>query len=65
MGTILTGYNEGSSTGDYQIDRENKKIILDSPPASGTNNIKATYTVGLPISSRRRDFTSISTYGQR
>ena len=31
MGTILTGYNEGSSTGDYQIDRENKKIILDSP----------------------------------
>lgn len=65
VGTIKTGYTPGSTTGDYYLDRESKKVIFDSAPASGTNNVKITYTVSVPISSRRRDFVSISVYGQR
>ena len=64
VGTIKTGYVEGSSTGDYTIDRDNKKVIFDTAPGSGTDNIQVTYTVSIPISVRRKSKGSIDIYGQ-
>lgn len=64
LGTIKKGYTEGQSSGDYQINRENKKIIFDSPPTTGTDNIKVSYTSSIPVAIRRRDSASISLYGQ-
>src|SRR6056297_63519 len=64
VGTIKTGYVEGSSTGDYTIDRENKKVIFDTAPGSGADNIQVTYTVSIPISVRRKSKGSIDIYGQ-
>ena len=65
LNTILDGYTENNTSGDYQIIRESKKIIFDTAPASGTGNIRVTYNVSLPISVNRRNAASITTYGQR
>lgn len=63
VGTLKTGYVEGQSTGDYQIIREQKKIIFDTAPSSGTNNVFVSYTSSVPVSSRRRNKTSIDSLG--
>jgi len=64
VGTLLDGFVEGQSTGDYKLDdREIKQITFSSAPASGTNNIKVTYTASIPISVRRRSKASRDTYG--
>lgn len=60
-GTEKTGYIDGSSTGDYTVDRENKNIDFDS----SSSTIVVTYTFEIPIKIRRRDAASISTYGQK
>jgi len=63
-GVEKIGYIPGQGTGDYYVEKENKKIIFDSAPASGTDNISVDYTYNFPITVRRRDFSSITTYGQ-
>ena len=65
VGTLLTGYVEGQSTGDYQIKREQKKIIFDTAPSSGSNNIFIAYTASIPVSVRRRNAASIALYQER
>jgi len=65
VNTIKTGYVENQSTGDYTILREEKKIIFDTAPSSGTNNVKSIYTYSIPIVSRRRNKASIDLYGER
>lgn len=64
IGTVLKGYVEGSTDGDYRIDRENRKIIFDTAPASGTDNIQVTYDVSIPITITRRNKASIDTYNE-
>jgi len=65
VGTPVVGYVRGSGSGDYYVDRENKKIVFDSAPASAASNIKVYYNYSIPIAVRRRDFASITTYGQK
>lgn len=65
VGTLKTGYVDGQSTGDYQIKRDEKKLIFDVAPSSGTNNILVTYDYSIPVSIRRRNKASIDTYGER
>jgi len=44
VGTELKPEISGIQTGDYSISRETQKIIFNSAPATGTDNILITYT---------------------
>lgn len=63
LGTVLDGFVEGSTSGDYTLDRENKQFT--GTFASGSGNIRATYDTSVPINVRRRNKVSIDTYGQK
>lgn len=65
VGTELDGFVQDFGTGDFQVDRENKKIIFDTAPASGSNNIKVFYTYSVPIKVSATNPTSIATYGKK
>ncbi len=64
-GTILQGFVDGQSTGDYQIQREQKKVIFNVAPSAGVDNIVVDYTFSIPVTIRRRNASSIATYGER
>jgi len=63
VGTLLTGYVKGQSTGDYQILRDQKKVIFDISPGSGTDNVFISYNYSIPVSIRRRNKASIDSLG--
>lgn len=59
------GFVEGATTGDYQVDRENKKIIFSVAPPSGTDNIRITYTYPVQVKVEMPNSVSIGLYGKR
>jgi len=56
------GITDGPS-GDYTVDKSNKKIIFETAPASGTNNVIVNYAIYVPVTVQRKDEVSIDTYG--
>jgi len=60
-GTELSGGAEGK--GDYDIDKEQKKIIFSSAPANGSS-IEISYTYNIPIVVQTQDDDSIALYGE-
>ena len=66
-GTLQVGGKEGAtSTYDYEVDAENKKIkfVAGSIPASGTNNVDVIYSYYAQAPVVGEDSTSISLYGE-
>lgn len=63
IGTLKQGYVDGASTGDYQVDRENKLVVFDTAPASGT--VSVIYTYPVPIKVTLKNSVSIAAYRQR
>lgn len=47
VGTALSPQVDDISSGDYKIYKETKKIVFNSAPASGTNNIKIYYVYNI------------------
>jgi len=64
VGTEVAGYVSGSSTGVYQAKKEDKQIVFDTAPASGTNNIKVRYTYAINIKLTAQNASSIALYGE-
>jgi len=48
-GTEQTPIVEGTTSGDYEVKTEDKEIVFDSAPASGTDNIVVDYAYKVPI----------------
>ncbi|HDQ16265.1 MAG TPA: hypothetical protein ENN45_04330 [Bacteroidetes bacterium] len=66
-GTIQTPGVRGVTSGsyDYEIDKENKKIMFNqgTNPGVGTGNVSVTYTSAIPIPITISDDVSIGLYG--
>ena len=65
VGTSLKkGYVTGMSPTeyDYRVDTDNRKIIFNSAPTTGTDNVIINYTYGVPIIVQRQDDDSITNY---
>ena len=63
-GTEQQGYVEGQGTGDYKYDKDNKKIIFDTAPSSGSS-IVVYYEYEVPIKVQTSNYESINLYGKR
>lgn len=66
-GVLKQGYVQGmsSTTYDYRVDYENRKITFTTAPTTGTGNISVDYTYGVPIIVQRQDDESIVNYKLR
>jgi len=63
-GTEQQGYVEGQGTGDYQYDKDNKKIIFDTAPSDGSN-IVVYYEYEVPVKVSASNEDSINEYKRR
>ena len=61
IGTVLDGQVTGSNSGDYTVDRDNKKIL--GTFISGASNGLITYNFSIPVKIRRRNAASITAFG--
>jgi len=59
----VMGVADGTSGSyDFVVDKENKKIIFETAPGSGTDNVVVNYAIHVSITVTRRDENSIADY---
>lgn len=63
LSTVLDGQVTGSNSGDYTVDRDNRKI--SGTFIAGASNGRITYNFSVPVKVRRRNAASISAYRTR